>query len=71
MSDRFPGYDVLAKRDTPSWNEQTRRVIEARLAIDPERHDFFTDQEWPTMRAICAHIVRVREAPPCEPARAG
>ena len=25
MPDRFPGYDVLAKRDTPSWNEKTRR----------------------------------------------
>ena len=23
---RYPGYDVLAKRNTPSWNEQTRRV---------------------------------------------
>ena len=26
---RFPGYDVLAKRHTPSWNAQTRRVIDA------------------------------------------
>ena len=24
MADRYPGYDVLAKRDSPSWNEQTR-----------------------------------------------
>ena len=24
MRDRYPGYDVLAKRNTPSWNEQTR-----------------------------------------------
>ena len=24
MTERFPGYDVLAKRHTPSWNEQTR-----------------------------------------------
>ena len=30
--DRYPGYDVLTKRDTPSWNEQTRAVIDARLA---------------------------------------
>ena len=32
MPDRYPGYDVLAKRNTPSWNEQTRRVIDQRLA---------------------------------------
>ena len=33
MADRFPDYDVLAKRDTPSWNEQTRRVIAERLLL--------------------------------------
>ncbi len=33
MTDRFPDFDVLAKRDTPSWNEQTRRVIDQRLAL--------------------------------------
>ena len=38
--ERFPGYDVLAKRDTPSWNEQTRRAIDARLAI-PHEPRFF------------------------------
>ena len=32
MADRFPDYDVLAKRDTPSWNPQTRKVIDNRLA---------------------------------------
>jgi len=68
MSGRYPGYDVLAKRDTPSWNEQTRRVIDQRLALDPDRHEFFTDAEWPTLRAICARIApqpsdRTRPAP--------
>ena len=29
---RYPGYDVLTKRDTPSWNAKTREVIEQRLA---------------------------------------
>ena len=33
MSERYPGYDVLAKRHSPSWNEQTRQVIDRRLAI--------------------------------------
>ena len=36
MSERFPGYDVLAKRHTPSWNEKTRQVIDARLALPRE-----------------------------------
>jgi choline dehydrogenase-like flavoprotein len=54
LPERYPGYDVLAKRESPSWNEQTRRVIEERLALDPEQHTFFTDTEWPTVRAICA-----------------
>jgi Gluconate 2-dehydrogenase subunit 3 len=57
MTDRYPGYDVLAKRDSPSWNEQTRQVIDARLALDPAVHRFFSDTEWPTMLAICERIV--------------
>lgn len=31
--DPFPGYDVLQKRHTPSWNEQTRGVVDRRLAL--------------------------------------
>jgi hypothetical protein len=42
---RFPGYDVLAKRDTPSWNAKTREVIEQRLAT-PDVPNFFTAEEW-------------------------
>jgi hypothetical protein len=57
MSNRYPGYDVLRKRDSPSWNDQTRAVIDARLAIDPHKHIFFTAAEWPTLRAICDRIV--------------
>jgi len=56
MSERYPGYDVLAKRDTPSWNEQTRRVIDQRLAM-PREPRFCTAAEWPTLEAICARIV--------------
>lgn len=55
--DLYPGYDVLAKRRTPSWNEQTRRVIDARLAIDPEQHRFFSDAEWVTLKALVDRIV--------------
>jgi hypothetical protein len=57
MPDRYPGYDVLAKRHSPSWNDQTRTVIDQRMALDPDHHAFFSDAEWPTMRAICDRIV--------------
>lgn len=53
----YPGYDVLAKRHTPSWNEATRRVVERRLAIDPDAHRYFTDGEWDVLRALCDRIV--------------
>jgi hypothetical protein len=57
MSPRYPGYDVLAKRDSPSWNEQTRRVIDQRLAVQADTHQVFSDEEWPTVRAICDRII--------------
>jgi Gluconate 2-dehydrogenase subunit 3 len=56
MPDRFPGYDVLAKRHTPSWNEATRRVIAQRLALAREPR-FFTEDEWLTLNAVCERIV--------------
>jgi hypothetical protein len=33
MPERYPGYDVLRKRNSPSWNDQPRAVIDDRLAI--------------------------------------
>jgi hypothetical protein len=57
MPNRYPGYDVLKKRNSPSWNDKTRAVIDERLAIDRDRHRFFTDAEWPTMRALCDRII--------------
>jgi hypothetical protein len=33
VHDRFPDYDVLAKRDSQSWNDKTREVIDERLAL--------------------------------------
>ncbi len=56
MPDRYPGYDVLAKRNTPSWNEQTRRVIDERLAIT-NTPQFLSGSEWQTLSAICDRIV--------------
>lgn len=56
MADRFPGYDVLAKRDTASWNEQTRRVIDARLALR-ERSGVLTAGQLATLSAVAARVV--------------
>jgi hypothetical protein len=56
MRERYPGYDVLAKRHTPSWNEQTRRVIDARLAL-PREPRFLNEDEFATLAAIAARVV--------------
>jgi len=53
---RFPGYDVLAKRAGPSWNDKTREVIERRLAISSAPR-FFTAEEFRTVRAAADRIV--------------
>ena len=57
MRDLYPGYDVLAKRNTPSWNEKTRDVIEARLAIQADAHRFFDGAEWQTLQALAARVI--------------
>src|SRR5581483_350454 len=57
MADRYPGYDVLRKRDSVSWNDKTRSVIDERLAADADRHAFFSDQEWRTVHALCERII--------------
>lgn len=56
MSARFPGYDVLAKRHTPSWNDKTREVIDRRLA-QPREPRFLGPEEWVTLLAVCDRIV--------------
>lgn len=53
---RYPGYDVLAKRDTPSWDAKTRQVIAERLAI-PDTPRFFTAEEWAVADALCRRIL--------------
>jgi hypothetical protein len=54
--DRYPGYDVLAKRDTPSWNEATRKAIDKRLGV-PREPRFFSREAWLTLQAVCDRIV--------------
>ena len=53
---RYPGYDVLAKRNTPSWNEKTRAVVDARVAVEPEPR-FFQPEEWRTLEAVCDRVM--------------
>lgn len=53
---RFPGYSTLDKRDSPSWNEATRFVVQKRLYNPPQRR-FFTDEEWPILIAVCDRII--------------
>jgi hypothetical protein len=62
--DRYPGYDVLAKRRTPSWNEQTRRVVDRRLAV-PREPRFLSPALFVILDAVCQRILpQPRDRPP-------
>lgn len=63
---RYPGYDVLAKRNSPSWDDRTRAVIDERLAVDAEPH-FFNAVEWLAAKALCRRIVPQADAEPFVP----
>ncbi len=64
MTDRYPGYDVLTKRWTKSWNEVTRQVIDRRLAVSREPR-FFSATEWQTLNAVCDRILpQPKDRPP-------
>lgn len=54
--DPYPGYDVLAKWRSPSWNEKTREVVAARLKVAEKPH-FFTTEEFETLTAVADRIV--------------
>ena len=56
MTERYPGYDVMSKQWSQSWNEITREVIERRLAV-PREPRFFNAAEWETLGAVCARIM--------------
>jgi hypothetical protein len=64
MNERYPRYDVLAKRHRPSWNEKTRQVIDERLAL-PREPRYLSPAEWLVLDAICDRIVpQPRTRPP-------
>ena len=52
----YVDYDVLAKWDTPSWDDQTREVLRKRLTEVPARR-FFSGTEWQTLEAVCGRLV--------------
>ncbi|MBU9230096.1 gluconate 2-dehydrogenase subunit 3 family protein [Burkholderia multivorans] len=56
MLPRYPDYDVLAKRDTPSWNDATRRAIDARLKVAATAPRALDAERFATLRALCARI---------------
>ncbi len=53
---RYPGYDVLRKRNTVSWNDPTRKAIDRRLSVDRDPHTL-TEAEFATLQAICDRVV--------------
>jgi hypothetical protein len=52
----YEGYDVLAKWDSPSWNDITRQVVWKRLREVPKRQ-FLEEDEWETLEAVCARLI--------------
>ena len=63
---RYPGYDVLAKQDTVSWDAITRKVVEERLST-PLQPRFFKQAEWATVTALCDCVVAQPDDRPSVP----
>lgn len=53
---RYPGYDVLNKRDTSSWDAITREVVDERMST-PLEPRFFNAAQWAALGALCDCIV--------------
>ncbi|MGH7458164.1 MAG: gluconate 2-dehydrogenase subunit 3 family protein [Longimicrobiaceae bacterium] len=58
----FAGYDVLGKRESPSWNEQTRAVVFRRLQEIPERR-FLDVEEWQKLEAVASRLLPQPDRP--------
>ena len=56
MRDLYPGYDVAAKRATPSWNDATRSAVDARMAVHPGPR-FLDADAFATLQALCDRIL--------------
>ena len=62
MRTRYPGYHVLDKWDTVSFNDKDRAVLHRRLHEVPPRR-FFTEDEWQTLWAICDCVIPQQPGP--------
>lgn len=59
----YPGYDVLGKWDSPSFDETTRAVLRRRLEEVPPRR-FLAAEEWRRLEAACARLIPQPEREP-------
>ncbi|MEO7410230.1 MAG: gluconate 2-dehydrogenase subunit 3 family protein [Sphingomicrobium sp.] len=56
MDELYPGYDVLDKWRSPSFDDITRTVVADRLDNIPERR-FLTASEWTLLEALAERLV--------------
>lgn len=56
MADGYPDYDVLAKRDTLSWNAVTRRTVDERLSLPVPQGDALDDRRAATLARLVSRI---------------
>jgi hypothetical protein len=56
MNSPYPGYDVLAKWDSPSYDDTTRKVLSDRLDEVPARR-FLTEAQWNLLEAVNARLL--------------
>jgi hypothetical protein len=66
VSPRFPGYDVLDKWESVSFDTLTRGVLRQRLGSPPQRR-FFTEAEFATLEAAAARLAPTPEQGPQPP----
>lgn len=60
----YKGYDVLAKWETPSFDDLSRSVLARRLWEEPQRH-FFTPERLSLLEAVIRHLgPQLPELPP-------
>jgi hypothetical protein len=52
----YRAYNVLEKWDSPSWNDQTRSVVKARLDQVPVRR-YLHEEQWSLLEAIVSRLV--------------
>lgn len=56
MAELYPGYDVLAKWRSPSFDDATRDVLRGRLERVPQR-SFLSEEEWRLLDAVVARLI--------------